>query len=245
MNKKRVILSITVRLIIIVYLLFCIKNILVYDDVNNIIKKMEGDNIMVNSESFEEIAEILEKIGIEKISEERINNLNEQYGDDFPFEKTPVLLADIGEGNYNFETEEWTPTSKQIFSFDMECYDVENMYKLALEGISSISNGEVTFTNIIDEMKEEEDKDYTGMRKVTFDMNGKTYTFEAEDNRDWYDLEFFNYINSILKEEKNTKQLYFMSDGFQVQIVFYCDMSWAKLFEENTGCTLADDINQL
>lgn len=47
-----------------------------------------------------------------------------------------------------------------------------------------------------------------------------------------------DFMNKVLREEGNTKQLFFMSDGYQECIVFYCTQDWADMFTEKTGCKL-------
>lgn len=60
----------------------------------------------------------------------------EQYGD-----FVLLLLSRLGEGEYDYDTGIWTPTSSQVYAFDAEVYDIEHMYALFLQGVSSIVPG--------------------------------------------------------------------------------------------------------
>lgn len=45
-------------------------------------------------------------------------------------------------------------------------------------------------------------------------------------------------MNQVFEKEKNLKQLFFMGDGYQECIIFYCTEDWVQLFTKKTGCTL-------
>ena len=53
---------------------------------------------------------------------------------DFPL----MLLSRLGAGTYDFDTGDWTSTSTDVYSFDAEVFDIDHMYTLFLQGVSSI-----------------------------------------------------------------------------------------------------------
>lgn len=193
--------------------------------------------------SYQELAAVLTELGIETVSEKNLEEMEQQYRE-MPAElyaaldKMKMLLAAIGRGDYDLETGEWTPDSEQIYSFDLEAFDAGNMYTIFLQRIAVISGGELEFNNISEDTGKVNYEQGTGIQTVTFELNGKTYIFEAEVNHDWYDTRILDFLNEILKQEKNGKQLYFMGDGYQECIVFYCTEKWAVQFTEKTGCEL-------
>lgn len=103
--------------------------------------------MITNQMSFQEIANELEKLGIADISKETIKKL-EDFWADTPEEftqdlyKTPLLLTSIGGGSYDYDNHTWTPTSSQVYSFDIEVFDIGQMYTMFMQGISAISGGE-------------------------------------------------------------------------------------------------------
>lgn len=188
----------------------------------------------MNEKSYFELAEILKNLGIDDIRDEQLTKLEETWNN-YPevimssgsLNKMTLLLTGIGSGIFDFKTAHWQPTSKHIFSFDMEAYDIENMYVLLFKGIEAISDGELSFTNIT-EMSNSEIG--IGNQVITFDLNGQSYEFLGKINYDWYDVNILKFLNEITKS--SNKQLYFLTDGYQEVIVFYKDEKWARAFEK-------------
>lgn len=200
-------------------------------------------NININDMSYKQLADILVKLGINNITEKMLDEL-ENCWNQFPIEvlnsmnKMALLLTSVGCGKYNLNTGKWMPSSNKVYSFDLEALDIEGMYILLLSRIATISNNELEFSNINEHTSDINYQQGTGTKLITFVLNGKKYIFEAKCNYDWYDIEILDYINQILKEENNSKQLYFMNDGYQECIIFYCTEDWSRLFENKTGCKL-------
>lgn len=193
--------------------------------------------------SYSEIAETLRNLGISGIKDELIEKLEEQDKQrptDIILDKTATILTEVGSGEYNYETFDWTPTNKTVYSFDMEVFNIEEMYTSFFRGISFIGDGEIEFTNVKEDLSREDIEAGTGTRIITFDLNGNTYTLEAENNNDWFDINIVKEINKIIMEQGKTKRLYITGDGYQECIVFYCDDNWAKSFQKNTGITLSN-----
>ena len=44
-------------------------------------------------------------------------------------------------GEYEFNSYTWTPTSSDVYAFDAEVFDIENMYALFLQGVKAIVPG--------------------------------------------------------------------------------------------------------
>ena len=73
---------------------------------------------------------------------------------------------------------------------------------------------------------------------MQFLCDGKECTYLAQVNYDWFDVGILDYMNEVLADMGNPKRLYFMSDGYQECIIFYCTQFWARRFEKKTGCRL-------
>ena len=196
-----------------------------------------------NQMTFQEIANELEKLGKTDISEETIKNL-EIFWADTPDEfaedlyKTPLLLTSIGGGSYDYDNHTWTPSSSQLYSFDVEVFDIGQMYTLFLQGISAISNHEFEITNVVEDTSKVNFAEGTGTQIIHFDCNGHSYTYEATANGDWFDVGMLNFMNEVLSKENCSKQLYFMMDGGQECIIFLCTKDWAAQFAQVTGFEL-------
>ena len=189
-----------------------------------------------NELSFRELADVLAELGIAEVSQERIEEL-ENVWEKCPEEvldslnKMAMLLTEVGHGNYDYTTWTWTPSSNKVYSFDMEAFDVSSMYEIFFRGIQTIGGEKMVFADVVQVDNEEDDG-----RIVTFRLNGNAYEFTARFGGDWYDMGILSYLNQILDE--GGRKLYFMTDGYQEGIIFYCDAEWAAKFEEKTGCRL-------
>ncbi len=196
--------------------------------------------------SVREAAAVLRELGIADISERMIIEFERSWNS-VPWEirdsldVTTMLLAAVGVGRFNFDTFEWTPTSDMVYSFDVEVFDIDRMYTLFLWGIQSISKGEFEITQIQEDAGEAEDPSGGRTQTVRFLCDGKPCVYHARRNHDWFDMEILNYMNEVLADTGKPQRLYFMSDGYQECIIFYCTEFWAKRFEKKTGCRLHCD----
>ena len=129
--------------------------------------------MITNQMSFQEIANELEKLGIADISKETIKKL-EDFWADTPEEftqdlyKTPLLLTSIGGGSYDYDNHTWTPTSSQVYSFDIEVFDIGQMYTMFMQGISAISGGEFKITHVMEDTSNVDFAEGTGTQIIHF-----------------------------------------------------------------------------
>lgn len=245
-SKKSKVISNICNIILVIILFIAI--LFKYEQQENIRHSFEDENYNPNvintnnnDKSYEQLANILRELGITNINNELITQLEDEwkeYPEDILIDKMALLLCTIGYGEYDYTTGKWTPSSNKVYSFDMECFDIDNMYQLLFEGISSIGEDELNFSNIIVDTSKVDFDRGIGTQTFQFDLNGKTHVLEGDYYNDWYDIEILDYLNEILENENKAKKLYFMGDGYQSFIVFYCDKEWADLFEEKTGYKL-------
>ena len=203
--------------------------------------------MITNQMSFQEIANELEKLGIADISKETIKKL-EDFWADTPEEftqdlyKTPLLLTSIGGGSYDYDNHTWTPTSSQVYSFDIEVFDIGQMYTMFMQGISAISGGEFKITHVMEDTSNVDFAEGTGTQIIHFNCNGHSYTYEASVHGDWFDAGMLNFMNDVLEKEDCSKRLYFMMDGGQECIIFLGTADWAAQFTDVTGFPLLDNF---
>lgn len=202
-----------------------------------------------NHRSFGEIAEVLAGLGFTGINGEIVSSLDKNwyrydYSEDGELwdseqyiDKTLMMLSAIGWGEYNYDTWEWTPSESGVYCFDMEVFDIECAYTDFLRGVSAASCGHLKFDNVVEDLSGVNRESGSGIRKVTFDFGGQTYTVNVNEDYDWFDLSFADKINDIIMEY-GSGRLWFTSNGWQEIFVFYGDEAWANEFEEKTGCLL-------
>lgn len=198
---------------------------------------------ITDEEKIEKAVTALQKLGFTEITDDMVSLVqdfyNNSYYTDWDTEDAMVsLLSLLGSGTYDFDNWTFTPSSSQVYSFDMEVFDIENMYMQFFQGIMAINNNEFEITDIEDDSGMINEDLGVGLRKVTFCYNGTPYQFTAKAMYDWFDGDIIGYMNKVFKKEKNPKRLFYMTDGYQECIIFYCSEEWAAYFSAVTGFTL-------
>lgn len=188
--------------------------------------------------SVDKQLETLRDLGIQ-VTPEQEESLREDTAE---LEEMPytLFLIWIGMGDYNYDTWEWTPTSEQVFAFDLEVFDVGNMYPLFLEGLQTISG-----LDLADAAQDDSSADWeagTGILDVTYKLNGTPYSFQARLLYDWLDIGILENVNQALEHEGIEKRFYATSDGGQGVLIFYANHDWAKQFFTATGLRLQQSL---
>lgn len=131
------------------------------------------------------------------------------------------LLISIGVGEYDYDTDIWTPSSDQVYAFDAEVYNVEKMYTLYLQGIDHIVP-EASFTEIEEDLSNcRWEGTSQGTRDVSFLCNGTPYRFTLANYSDWFDGEMLMHTNRVLEEAGCSGRLHLMSGGYDQMITLY------------------------
>ena len=168
------------------------------------------------------------------------------YGDEFPV----YLLIWLGMGDEDTETGEWMPSSSDVYAFDAERDDIENMYHMFLQGITAIVPGfEVTDVcekieeyeetgSFSDRMKQAEETGIwpaEGITTVSFCLNGHTYQRELGFYGDWIDGNAIDWMNEVLEQENYDGRIHCYDDGGQGYILLYGTQEFAQRLEEIIG----------
>lgn len=203
------------------------------------------ENPVSKGMSFSECASVLRELGFE-IEADVPARLDADFADlpeeAIGFDKMTILLSEVGMGEYDFDTWEWTPATGPVYAFDMEVFDIERMYTDFLRGVSAISGGELVFTNVEEDFSRVDLEEGSGTRVVSFDWNGQRHTLEANEMHDWFDPGFADKLAELLAQAGGEKQLFYATDGYQMCFVFYCTPQWAAEFSRHTGVALFSDF---
>ncbi len=178
--------------------------------------------------STTELAEKLKELGISGISDDIIDTIDKdraETADDVVYSVVGTMLSWAGAPDYDFDTCTMTPKNKTVYSFDVEVFDVSNMYTDFLNGVKYIGDGELDFTNI------KESDGVLGGKHVTFDWDGESYELNLKDNADWFDMHAVEQLNKLISKRGLKKRLYYTTDEYQEAIIFYRDKEWAAKFE--------------
>ncbi len=178
--------------------------------------------------STAELAENLKELGISGISDDIIDMIDEDRAEmdgDVVYSAVGTMLSWAGSPDYDFDTCTMTPKNKTVYSFDMEVFDVSNMYTDFLNGVKYIGDGDLDFTNI-------KESDGALGKHVTFDWDGESYELNLRENTDWFDMNAVEQLNKLIDKKGMKKRLYFTTDEYQEAIIFYRDKEWADKFEK-------------
>lgn len=141
-----------------------------------------------------------------------------------------LVLDDIGFVKYDDDKNEYEMTSNQVYSFDMEVFDISTMYKVFLDIINIITNNELKISDIVEDISNIDFENNSGIHIVNFKCMDKYYKYESQVNYDWFDVNIINFINEILENNNSNKYLYVTSDLGQNCILFYNTEDWANEF---------------
>lgn len=193
-----------------------------------------------NGMACSEIAAELESFGITGIDEEMLETYDAIYRSALWADgsKLKMLLYTMGMGEYDMETQDWTPPEGGVSFFSYSAVTMDGMYTSLLSDLSSMTGGELSITDIL-----EEPFDNGSRIRITFLLNGEAQTMEADNFGEWYDESILNTLNELLAG--TGKQLYFATNDDYSCFIFYADTQWAQAFSDRTGLELATDIYEI
>ena len=139
------------------------------------------------------------------------------------------LLLDLGLGDYDYDTGDWTPRSTRVYAFDAEVFDIDHMYTLFLKGVQTIVP-DIEITNIREDLSgmteemtvSDDHMMLDGTRSVSFTCNGHEYSIELESYGDWFNEKMFSFMDQVLEKENCPLKLYELQAQMQFVIVVYC-----------------------
>lgn len=177
--------------------------------------------------------------GFEQAMIESFASYPEDVLECFNFEQVVgLILTHIGMGTTDFDAGTWTPSSDRVYAFDTEVFDIGQMYTLFLTGVQSISRGELTFTDIEEDLSGIDWDKGEGVRIVRFLCNGSPYQIEVETQNDWFDFAAISKMNEVFAREGLENRLWYTTDGYQECILFYDTPQWAEKFSKHMGYSL-------
>ena len=112
------------------------------------------------------------------------------------------LLEDLVEGGENeflFYAVQFT----DAFYLDLEGFGYEDLFRQ----IQDISDGELVFEDIREDIPEETLESGEGTGEVYFKCNGKEYHYTVNVYYDWLDYKIVSYLNTILEAKKMDKRI--------------------------------------
>lgn len=127
---------------------------------------------------------------------------------------------------------------RQFFCFDMECMELDTMYTTFVQSVAEIAGDDLVFTDIAEDTSQVDYDSGTGIQTISFCCNGKAYQYNASVYNDWFDVGMLAFMNDVISEQSDDRQLYVTSDGYQECIVFCRTGDWVSQLKKTTGIIL-------
>ncbi len=132
------------------------------------------------------------------------------------------------------------------FGFDTELGNLEDPYRELLLGLSGISHGAFTPTNIKDDFRDvfaRAMNDGQGLQStLEFDFNGHRYAKCLNVQDDWVDTDFFSFLDSVLVENHVKRRIYYPYTGGQDMILIFLTDEQLKYVRGNRLLLFSEDM---
>lgn len=179
-------------------------------------------------DDYDALSRQLEQLGIH-VGEDELKQLFDEGQMDYDQTGISGVLVGLGLGHYDYNTGVWSPTSNQIYAFDIEVFDEENMYSYFLQGVQSIIP-DITITDIREDLSGLNEY-HDGNRSVSFVCNGHSYSFTLTGMHDWFDFEMLDHMKRVIDAEKCPYKLYCFETNWNCFILFYGPKESADKFK--------------
>ncbi|NEN87380.1 hypothetical protein [Paenibacillus elgii] len=157
-----------------------------------------------------------------------INNLLVHF-DRESYEEDPFyLLLTITGADLLDENENEIRMSYDVWCFDAECIEDENIYTMLLRHFVNLAKGEFPLENIESNLDFDEQE-----AEISFDLDGRHYNWILEMNDDWVNIDLFKKLGKLALKRNRDKQYIYFNDGQNLTFM-YCDKIVLKKLNELT-----------
>ena len=122
------------------------------------------------------------------------------------------------------EDEEGGTLSDDIYVFDTECVEEEDIYQRIFTRLSVLSKG--AFSQITGHTDHERERS-----SVSFDLGGKRYDWDLEYESDWFDVGSIGRLNRLL-EKNGSAEFFFTASPDQNLFVIFTDQKTADALND-------------
>ncbi len=110
---------------------------------------------------------------------------------------------------------EWLPLSDDLYCFDTECVEDEDIYAQVIQRLAHITKGVFDISDISSRV--EHDNRTAG---VSFVYHGEQYDWPLQYNEDWFDCELVDKINALLKLNGSDQFFYVSAPDQNLHVIF-------------------------
>ena len=112
-----------------------------------------------------------------------------------------LILYELGGERENGDV--WESLSDDMYTFDTECVEDDDIYEIILERLSALSKGIFSIGNTHSAVDHDNQS-----ASVSFTYNGTDYQWELRYKDDWFDYDVINKINGLIENNRLSKFFY-------------------------------------
>ena len=112
-------------------------------------------------------------------------------------------------------------------------------YDEFLKEIQDISSGELSFSDVNNNVSEEILEKGIGTSEVSFKCNGESFSYTVKVYYDWFDAKFMSFLNTVFEKKGIEKRLIVFGDP-NGTFITYKKPEFVKKFKENFPMMKAD-----
>lgn len=126
---------------------------------------------------------------------------------------------------------------KCIYYFDMELGNLDAPYAELIQEFANISKGEFTPSNIVDDFDIFQNKEVN----IGFEFKNSEYSKTLKIQDDWIDVNYFDFIDSVIAENKLKGQFYQLYTGGQDAAIIYLTKEQYEFIRKNKLLVFGDE----
>ena len=186
--------------------------------------------------SLEEQLRVLSDFGIRPRHDDFVQWVSSEWGKSIEADPYSLLFALLG-GQREIQDGLWEPLSDDIYNFDTECVENNDIYATVFERLAVISKGGFELSDVSSRVNHRSHK-----ASVSFSFNRTKYSWQLNYYDDWFDIRVIGRINALLKSTGSSKFFYVSNPDQSVTIVFDTDETIRKL-NDIAGAPFGLDIS--
>jgi len=124
-----------------------------------------------------------------------------------------------------------------IHYFDMELGNLDDPYAELIQEFGNISKGEFTPLNIVDDFDISKNKEVN----IGFKFKNSEYNKTLKIQNDWIDVDYFDFIDAVIEENKLDGQFYHLYTGGQDAAIIYLTKEQYEYIRKNKLLVFGDE----
>jgi len=164
--------------------------------------------------SVEEQIIVLSNLGIKPKQDGYVDWICYEWGRD-AVEADPYTLMLFSLGGERESGDKWERLSDDVYSFDTECVEDDDVYADIFINLAALSKGVFSVTSVSSAVEHENHS-----ASISFVYNNANYNWNLQYDDDWFDKDVVNRINQLVSERDSTRSFYTCSPDQNLTTLF-------------------------